>query len=370
MPLKLNFKRLSLKPQKSKNKLTKKEKKNDNNNFNDDSESDVHSQRKRLSIANVKGYKAELLDGAGNKTNNISYKNTDSKYFKECSVISKVGFSPYNPLKVNQDMGIILSNIIINNDKSCSLIGAFDGHGVEGEKVSQFLVNQMTKWFNTCKDNINNINKINYGELITLCFEDLTTKLKNTKKIDCTSAGSTGVTVLFDNEKYYCGNVGDSRIVLGRYNKELNKIESISLSIDQKPDNEKEKNRIINNGGRVEQFKDQYNNPVGPYRVWLKHQPFPGLAMSRSFGDDIATSVGVISVPEIIIKNRDINNDKYIIAASDGVWEFITNDEAINIVSKYNDSIKASQALVNESTKRWKNEEQVIDDITAVVAFL
>jgi len=35
----------------------------------------------------------------------------------------------------------------------------------------------------------------------------------------------------------------------------------------------------------------------GPFRVWLKQENFPGLAMSRSIGDFVATSVGVVSDP-------------------------------------------------------------------------
>ena len=39
---------------------------------------------------------------------------------------------------------------------------------------------------------------------------------------------------------------------------------------------------------------------MGPYRIWLKDQNIPGLAMTRSFGDYIASTVGVIDEPEII----------------------------------------------------------------------
>ena len=35
----------------------------------------------------------------------------------------------------------------------------------------------------------------------------------------------------------------------------------------------------------------------GPYRVWLKNENFPGLAMSRSIGDFVAGSVGCICEP-------------------------------------------------------------------------
>ena len=36
---------------------------------------------------------------------------------------------------------------------------------------------------------------------------------------------------------------------------------------------------------------------LGPSRVWLKNEDIPGLAMSRSLGDNIAHRVGVICDP-------------------------------------------------------------------------
>jgi hypothetical protein len=38
---------------------------------------------------------------------------------------------------------------------------------------------------------------------------------------------------------------------------------------------------------------------MGPFRVWVKEQNIPGLAMTRSFGDYVASTVGVIDEPEI-----------------------------------------------------------------------
>lgn len=47
--------------------------------------------------------------------------------------------------------------------------------------------------------------------------------------------------------------------------------------------------------------------------------------MSRSFGDQAAAEVGVNAIPEITEMNL-IEADKFMILASDGVWEFISND--------------------------------------------
>ena len=99
-----------------------------------------------------------------------------------------------------------------------------------------------------------------------------------------------------------------------------------TLSIDHKPDRKDEHERIIECGGRVDTFREPNGESVGPARVWLKEQQVPGLAMSRSLGDYVASTVGVISEPEFF--EMEIKaHDKFIVLASDGLWEFIDNEE-------------------------------------------
>lgn len=54
---------------------------------------------------------------------------------------------------------------------------------------------------------------------------------------------------------------------------------------------------MIKCGGRIDSFRDHDKKPVGPLRVWLKNEDIPGLAMTRSFGDEVAGRVGVIAEP-------------------------------------------------------------------------
>jgi len=54
--------------------------------------------------------------------------------------------------------------------------------------------------------------------------------------------------------------------------------------------------------------------------------------MTRSFGHRVAASVGVIAEPEII-EYKFHEDDKFMIIASDGVWEFIQSHEVIFIFS-------------------------------------
>ena len=97
-----------------------------------------------------------------------------------------------------------------------------------------------------------------------------------------------------------------------------------------------ERARILGMGGRIDTFHDQSNNnePVGPYRVWQKDTDMPGLAMSRSLGDKLAHSVGVSSLPEVVSDYIE-QDDKFIVSGSDGVFEFLSNQEIAEIVMPF-----------------------------------
>jgi serine/threonine protein phosphatase PrpC len=96
-------------------------------------------------------------------------------------------------------------------------------------------------------------------------------------------------------------------------------------------------------------------NPLGHDVMQQLLEDIPGLAMSRSFGDQAAAEVGVNATAEITEMNL-IEADKFMILASDGVWEFISNDQAVNIVMPHynnNSAEKAAEALIREAMKRW-----------------
>ena len=145
-----------------------------------------------------------------------------------------------------------------------------------------------------------------------------------------------------------------------------------ALSRDHKPDDPEESKVILSNNGRIDSYRDQLGNQIGPMRVWLKNEDIPGLAMSRSFGDAMAARVGVNAVPEI--KDFTLTpDDKVIVLASDGVWEFLKNQEVANIVYPFylqKNAEGAAESLVRAAFKRWKREESVIDDITCIIVFL
>lgn len=89
--------------------------------------------------------------------------------------------------------------------------------------------------------------------------------------------------------------------------------------------------------------------------MWLRDQDIPGLAMSRSLGDLVAASVGVSCEPEVL-EFTMTPEDKFIVLGSDGVFEFLSNEDIIKIVVPYwkqGDSQAAADRIVKEAHVRW-----------------
>lgn len=176
------------------------------------------------------------------------------------------------------------------------------------------------------------------------------------------------MTILLRGKQCICSNVGDSRAVIGRFDK--NKWNAVALSQDHKPDVLEERKRIENAGGIISPFMESHGEFVGPQRVWLKSGSVPGLAMSRSLGDVVAGQVGVSHLPDVILYELD-SSDKFIVLASDGIWEFISNEECVEIISSVLFSGNLSTAidlLINTATYRWNKEDNSVDDITVIIA--
>ena len=252
-----------------------------------------------------------------------------------------------------------------------------DGHGVEGHYVSGYIkkilpkdMSRNLKGKDILTTNFQKKNEI-HG-IIKDTFIRANEKLVDNESINSAFSGSTCVSVIYTPTKLICPNIGDSRAVLGRYNPDTKEWTHQDLSRDHKPTDEDEGRRIIQHGGRIQPFIDEDTGEfVGPARVWVKEDEVPGLAMTRSFGDRVAATVGTMSEPEI--KEFDLTeNDKFMLIASDGVWEFIPSAECINMISKFyleNDAKGCCEYLYKESKTRWMKEEEVVDDITMVLVF-
>ena len=114
---------------------------------------------------------------------------------------------------------------------------------------------------------------------------------------------------------------------------------------------------------------EELDDDGDPPRVWNEDLEYPGTAFTRSIGDSLAETLGVIATPEI--REHEISADDHVlIIASDGVFEFITNTDCVRMALLYSDPLDACRCLVGEAYKRWMKREERTDDITAIVAFI
>ncbi len=79
----------------------------------------------------------------------------------------------------------------------------------------------------------------------------------------------------------------------------------------------------------------------------------------------------MIHIPEV---NHTVltAEDRMMVICSDGVWEFLNNTEVMHLVTPFyakGQPELACDKLVTESVNWWKKEDEVVDDITAIVLF-
>lgn len=229
-----------------------------------------------------------------------------------------------------------------------------DGHGINGHKVSGDIKVELPRQIETRlqadADFKEATDSPEFHERMTRYFRESFNAVNeslNTKPYDTRLSGSTCTALVFDSCKVMCANAGDSRAVLfSKHGKAT--IKSTPLSEDHKPSLKLERQRILAANGRVEPITGPQGQFLGPDRVWLKDEDTPGLAMSRSLGDRLAHSIGVTHDPEV--KSVTLNPaDKFIVIASDGLWEFLTNEMVARIVYPFylkNSPEQAGNALV------------------------
>ena len=303
--------------------------------------------------------------------------------FRYFAHLSKAGKNQNGEIKTNQDTPLVHLNV--GGISGFNLFGVLDGHGPHGHFVSQFcrdyFIKKMTNYAEYClknriikAENIYNELKKNKFSFIIDIFNKADTEMAKQKNFEFNFSGTT-CNIIFQFNKYLvCASVGDSRSILiadKGDNTNLENLEIIPLSTDHKPDLPGEIDRIHLNGGIVDKITNMYGEKVGPPRVWKVEANYPGLAMSRSLGDFQAKECGVIATPQIeeYIINR---NSKYMVICSDGVWEFITNEQVRdlgNVFFNKNDVGGFCRELVKFAVHNWEQFDIIRDDITIICIY-
>ena len=233
-----------------------------------------------------------------------------------------------------EDFTLVKSPFFQGYGHNMSLFAVFDGHG--GKDVSEYLMNNFSEQLlEAIKKNF----KKSFTEILKQTILDIDEKIKSLEKAK--TFGSTGTIVIIDNyNKIYCANVGDSKCYY------IDNKESIQLSEDHNCKNPKEVELVKKSGGLV-----------------FQGRVFGSLMLTRSFGDFDYKSCGITAIPYIVRINKDEKNVKFVVLASDGVWDVVNNEKLYKMSLENGNSAKElCEKLVN-----YALENHSTDNISCIV---
>eukprot|EP01018_Ginkgo_biloba_P025465 Gb_31485 [translate_table: standard] len=236
-------------------------------------------------------------------------------------------------------------------------------------------------------------------------FKVMDKELRLHPSIDCFCSGTTAVTLVKQGQDLVIGNVGDSRAVLATRHED-NTLAAVQLTVDLKPNlpnhlssesfakpgsisdlRKKQVHMIFCDGmsralfiatlweaDRIRQCKGRVfalHDEPEVARIWLPHNDSPGLAMARAFGDFCLKDFGLIAVPDVSYHHLT-ERDEFIVLATDGVWDVLSNKEVVDIVSSAPTRTTAARALVEYAVRAWrlKYPTSKVDDCAVICLFL
>ena len=227
-----------------------------------------------------------------------------------------------------EDVSIILNNM---PTPGSTLFALFDGHG--GRDAAEYAAENLPKLITQ---------KVQGGMDIQSAYNASFKELQADMCQWCVYVGTTVVIAAVDpiSNILTVANVGDSRCVLCHGGK------AIRMTADHKPDDENEKQYIQSKGGVVKDGR------IGGM-----------LGVSRALGDGFLGDC-VNSTPHIKqVKLTD--EDSFIILACDGVWDVISDQEAVDTIASEIDPLAAAKLLRDRAFELESN-----DNISVIVSFL
>lgn len=294
--------------------------------------SQLNSNRdSEVGITRLSRVSSQFLPPDGSRTVKVPSGNFELRY----SYLSQRGYYPDALDKANQDSFCIHTPFGTNPDDN--FFGVFDGHGEYGAQCSQFVKRKLCE--NLLRNSRFHMDAIEacHGAFLT------TNSQLHSDTIDDTMSGTTAITVLVRGRTIYVANSGDSRAIIAERRGE--ELVAVDLSIDQTPFRADELERVKLYGARVltlDQIEGLKNPDVqcwgteegddgDPPRLWVPNGMYPGTAFTRSLGDSIAESIGVVATPEIVVMELSPNHP-FIVLASDGVFEFLSSQSVVDMV--------------------------------------
>eukprot|EP00930_Biecheleria_cincta_P089232 TRINITY_DN7850_c0_g1_i1.p1 TRINITY_DN7850_c0_g1~~TRINITY_DN7850_c0_g1_i1.p1 ORF type:complete len:600 (-),score=112.68 TRINITY_DN7850_c0_g1_i1:363-2162(-) len=176
--------------------------------------------------------------------------------------------------------------------------------------------------------------------------------------IDVSMTGAAVTVVLIGKEQLWIAHVGNNRVVLALPDEVGNSRDfhfaPRELTEDHVLSVKKEFDRIKGAGGEVRKLMHD-----SICRLFVQDTLFPGLAFTRSIGDRIGHTVGVIHKPTVsTLRRKDLPKDSFLLLGAPGLWANVSEVAAVNWTSRnFSDPQAAITSLATEALTRWEDPD-------------
>ncbi|KAI4318235.1 hypothetical protein L6164_026024 [Bauhinia variegata] len=265
---------------------------------------------------------------------------TPSSVQRDAVEVEGLGFSVYCKRGRREYMEDRYSAAVnLQGEPKQAFFGIFDGHG--GAKAAEYAAQNLEKNIMdeiVRRDDENEVEEaVKHGYLTTdsdFLKEDL-------------HGGTSCVTALIRNGNLVVSNAGDCRAVISRAGV------AEALTSDHRPSREDERDRIQTLGGYVDLCR-------GVWRIQ------GSLAISRGIGDRHLKQ-WVTAEPETQVLSIEAEHE-LLILASDGLWDKVSNQEAVDIARSFCiNSDKPQPILACKKLAELSTSRGSLDDISVMI---
>ncbi|KAL1822658.1 hypothetical protein ACET3Z_009436 [Daucus carota] len=276
-----------------------------------------------------------------------------------------------------------------------TFIGVYDGHG--GPEAARFVNDNLfpnLKKFTSEHQEVS-ANVIRKAYLSTEeAFLSLVREQWRSKP-QIASVGTCCLAGIICNGHLYVANAGDSRVVLGRAERAVRGVTALQLSTEHNASMQSvrdelrsmhpDDSQIVVLKHKVWRVKGiiQISRSIGD--AYLKKSEFNREPLSAKFRLPVPFKKPILSAEPSILIHKLSSKDQFLIFASDGLWEHLSNQEAVNIVYNHPRNgiarrlVKAAlQIAAKKREMRYSDLKKIDrgvrrhfhDDITVIVVFL